>query len=123
MIKSKIDKLLSAYFYNYDSRNLSLAIFSGRIVLQNLYLNTEKINQDLQLADVPIRLKSGLLSNLKIDISIMNLQLNLLSIDNLILILEPCPEHLSNIEEVHTTEEKNNFMTHLLQNFERYKKG
>ena len=123
MIKSKIDKLLQDYFYNYNPETLKLGIFSGNITLQDLNFNTQKINEDLKLADIPIRLKVGILSTLKIKISYLNLQLESLSIEDLILVIEPTPEHMSNIEEPHTETQKEQFLTHLLKNFSKFKKG
>lgn len=74
MIKSKIDKVLAQYFTNYEKSNLNLGIFSGKINLNNLYFNTDEINKNLADADVPLSMKYGLLSNLNIEISYMNLQ-------------------------------------------------
>lgn len=79
MIKGKIDKVLSQYFTNYESSNLKLGLLSGKINLNNLYFNIDEINKNLAVADVPVSMKYGLLSNLDIDISYLNLQVSTFS--------------------------------------------
>lgn len=76
MFKDKIDKVLSQYFTNYEKSNLDLGIFSGKINLNNLYFNTEEINKNLAKSDIPISMKYGILSNLNIEISYINLQVS-----------------------------------------------
>jgi hypothetical protein len=52
---------------------LKLGLLSGKINLNNLYFNIEEINKNLKTADVPLSMKYGMLSNLNIDISYLNL--------------------------------------------------
>lgn len=77
MIKGKLDKVLSQYFTNYQKSNLKLGLLSGKINLNNLYFNIEEVNKNLSDADLPVSMKYGLLSNLNIDISYLNLQVKL----------------------------------------------
>ena len=123
MIKGRIDKVLSQYFTNYDKNNLKLGLLSGKIVLENLYFNVEKINRQLELADVPIKLKYGLLTKLEIKISYMNIQLERLNIKDLILILEPSVSYVSQIEDQLSDTAVKNLLKHLMKNFENMRKG
>lgn len=102
MIKGKLDKVLSKYFTNYHKSNLKLGLLSGKINLNNLYFNIEEINKELSAADLPISMKYGLLSNLDIDISYLNLQLELLEIDSLVIVLQPQLDAMSEVETEYT---------------------
>ena len=105
MIKGKIDALLKNYFNNYDESNFELGLMSGSVKLSNLDFNTEKVNRDLDVADVPLKMKLGLLFNLNLKISYLSLKLELLEIENLTLVMEPIPENMSTIDEPYTEQE------------------
>ena len=77
MIKGKLDTILSKYFTNYEQSNLKLGLLSGKINLNNLYFNIDEMNKTFAEADVPVSMKYGLLSNLNIEISYINLQVTL----------------------------------------------
>jgi len=123
MIKGRIDGALKDYFYNYDPNSLDVGFFSGKVNLRNLYFNTEKINNDLKLADVPLRMKVGLLSDMLLEISLFSLKLETLSITDLVIVMEPYPSHLSNIETEEDISMKEQYIVHLLQNLEKYRNG
>ena len=123
MIKSRIDNILKEYFYNYKSENLNLGLLSGNVSLNNLYFNTEKINSILKSKNIPLRMEVGLLLDLTLDISYLSLTLNLLSIQDLILVFEPCPENLAGDREDYTKKELFEIIEHLVINLKRNNDG
>lgn len=99
MFKGVLENVLNEYFLNYDSSKLNLGIFKGLIELSNLYINCDKINETLELANVPLKLKFGLLSNLKIDVSFLNLQLEQFEIRDLVIVVLPAPSFASTVND------------------------
>ena len=83
MIKQKIfDKVkgvLSEFLYGFDENSFDVGIFSGTLELKNLIVKPQVVNAKLQKSNSPILLKAGMISHLKIRVSlfesrIMNLK-------------------------------------------------
>ena len=125
MIRNKIDELLKKYFVNYDPRNLKLGLFKGKIQIENLYFNTKQFNAQMEEANIPIKVKFGIISKLTLDVSFLNLQLDLLEIKDFILVVSPEPTYASPRKPDYRedTEELSNAIFHVIENFERQAQG
>lgn len=123
MIKDKLDKIFSKYFHNYDKENLEIGYLNGTIKLKNLDFNEEKINKSLEISDSPLRLKKGMLVDLVMDVSYINMRLQLLRIVDAVIVLEPHPDHMSTMDFEYTPKQLNTFMKHMFNNYERHLAG
>ena len=87
------------------------------------------------MANVPLKLKFGLLSKLKIDVSFLNLQLEQFEIRDLIIVVMPAPDFASTVNDkrlliskdkkqvTNEREHTDNVILHLLGNLGKLMKG
>jgi len=75
-LKSRyLDPVFKEWFLNYNSDQTSVGFIGNNIHLENLVLDCNKINEILKAKNIPLELKFGLLSELNIKISYLNLNL------------------------------------------------
>lgn len=76
MIKNQlypyIEKYISEYLHGFTQEQLRVGVVSGIIQLDNIMLRCDKLNDKLDELDVPIWIKAGLISKIKITCSLMN---------------------------------------------------
>ena len=89
MLKSIIDKYLKEYFLNYSKDTFNISLVKGEASLNELIVNTEKVNQDFDDLNIPYKMNFGLLKRLKIKGSIIATKLSVIEIEDLIIILAP----------------------------------
>ena len=87
-----IEKYINKYLYGFTKEQFDIGLMSGKIGLENLNLRPDKVNEKLDLKNQSFWLKAGLISNISVTTSIMNIigekPLNIL-IDGIDVILTP----------------------------------
>jgi hypothetical protein len=79
MIGSKIFDLvksyISDYLFGFDKSQLDTSILKGRINIKRVNIKPEKINELIDSLGIPIRLKAGIIGQLRIQIGTLGLDL------------------------------------------------
>ena len=87
-----LEKYINKYLYGFTKEQFDIGLMSGKIGLENLNLRPDKVNEKLDLKNQSFWLKAGLISNISVTTSIMNIigekPLNIL-IDGIDVILTP----------------------------------
>lgn len=117
MIKSRIDAILKEYFYDYDSQNFQLGLLSGSVQMTNLHFNNAKINSIFRRDKIPLKLRKGILFNLRMEVSYLNLRLSLFRVDDLCMVFEPAPMQMSGTKKAYPYPDLSKIVKHLLANF------
>jgi len=63
----------SEYLYGFDQDQLEFSLLKGKIALKVVNLRTEKLNEILSEAGIPLWIKSGMLTNFNCNISTFSL--------------------------------------------------
>ena len=85
-LSKTVTDMLSKFTFNFEQEQFNLNIFWGKARVDNLFLNTQKINQILSDNKVPLKLQFGLLKWFDINLSFMSQRIESILIDQLILI-------------------------------------
>ena len=98
ILSNKLKDLLTEYTYNFTTKNISLQILKGEFGIESLLINETKVNDILQKAGLPIRLKFGLLKKFSLKLSVLSAKLEHLIVDDLILIFGPADKENEKFE-------------------------
>ena len=116
VIKSKQGGFLEQWVVNYKPEQLNVGFLANNFNIKNLILDTDKINEELRKAHQPFELQFGLLSTLKLNISYMNLALELFEIDDLIIVQRSKSENVKFEREKYDEAAKEKHVLHMLKN-------
>lgn len=76
MIKNKlypyIEKYINDYLYGFSKEQLEVGVMNGIINIEKVNIRVDKANEKLDSQNLPIWLKAGFISNIKIACSLMN---------------------------------------------------
>ena len=104
-----LEKYINKYLYGFTKEQFDIGLMSGKIGLENLNLCPDKVNEKLDDKNQSFWLKAGLISNISVTTSIMNIigekPLNIL-IDGIDVILTPSYKWI--IKNLKTFDEENN---------------
>lgn len=123
LIGSKLNPILQEWCLNYSPDKLNIGLFSGKFSLGDQHLNYPKINQKLADAGMPLKMKFGMMTNIKMSLSYFKLQLELFEIDDLIVVLGPEADNVKWERGDYSPEEKEAHITHMMENYRRLQAG
>jgi vacuolar protein sorting-associated protein 13A/C len=85
LVSGLLQKYLGKYVKNFNTKDLDIALFSGKVVLKNLELRADALDE----LDLPLRVRSGFLGDLTLDIPFSSLgsQPVVVSIDRIFLVV------------------------------------
>ena len=104
MLKNKIyeymKKYLDAYLYDFDKNQLEMSYLSGAINLQDLNLKQDMANKLIDSFGIPLQLKAGLISKVRVSFSLLSFWSSPLEIqiEDMYLVLGPSTFFRSNDE-------------------------
>ena len=104
MLKGKIydymKKYLDAYLYNFDESKLSMSFLSGSLQLSDLNIKQDMANKLIDSFGIPLSLKVGLISEVKINFSVLSFWTSPLElvVNDMYLVLGPSTYFRSNDE-------------------------
>jgi hypothetical protein len=76
MIKNQlypyIEKYINEYLHGFTKEQLNVGVMNGTIALDKLNIRVDKVNEKLDLYDVPIWIKAGMINKIRVGCSLMN---------------------------------------------------
>jgi hypothetical protein len=93
-------KYLDAYLYDFDKNQLEMSYLSGAINLQDLNLKQDMANKLIDSFGIPLQLKAGLISKVRVSFSLLSFWSSPLEIqiEDMYLVLGPSTFFRSNEE-------------------------
>ena len=68
LIFNQINKYLKDYLYGFDKHQIEVGLLNGHLEMKNVNLKPDKINTLLTESEIPLVLKCGMITNLKLDV-------------------------------------------------------
>ena len=67
-IHAKVKAALQDFVYGFNEKQLDIGILKGQIELKDLIIKPDKLNEQFKKANLPIRLKAGMIAHIKIKV-------------------------------------------------------